>query len=556
MKARKPKLRPPVASTAHLAQAQLHAVIAAADASRAQARWTDALVGYRQALELMPGHPVLLHNSAVCLYSSGQTTAAHPIAKQAWQTSPALWQAGLLYARILLALRERAAALRVLQQLHASQPHIPEIRLDLALQTLHQLGNARAARALLAGLRHQAAHAQEAWLTQLVTELYDTDRPPEHINADFIAFAQRHLQLPAVKLEGPSPTVPTKPVVAPARMRIGLISPQFFVSPVYFFSIGALKLLAADVELIIFSRDRKRDWATDQFAALAREWVDVADQSPETLAATLKRHQLDILVDLGGWMDPQALRALSVKPARRLFKWVGGQSLTTGIRAFDGFISDPWQTPPGSQSLFVEPLVCVPSGYVTYTPPPYLPAPQTPPAGRITLGIMANPAKISSVFLAHLRTHWPAWSARLDNPLRLRFVDRRFAHPELVDRLQAALPDIDTEFIAPADHRAYLNAVGSLHAVIDTSPYSGGLTTIEALALGVPCLTVSGSLFCSRHTQAHLHYAGLGKQSLDHPQTLQRILSYRRGQSLLAPTCQRLNHLALAGFLFRLFKSS
>ena len=45
------------------------------------------------------------------------------------------------------------------------------------------------------------------------------------------------------------------------------------------------------------------------------------------------------------------------------------------MRAFDGFITDRHQTPAGFERWFTEPLVRLPLGYVTYTPPPYMPAP-------------------------------------------------------------------------------------------------------------------------------------------------------------------------------------
>jgi predicted O-linked N-acetylglucosamine transferase (SPINDLY family) len=187
-------------------------------------------------------------------------------------------------------------------------------------------------------------------------------------------------------------------------------------------------------------------------------------------------------------MDPIGLQALSLRPAPHQFKWVGGQSVTTGLNCFAGWIGDENQSPKVLQSWYSEPLINATEGYASYTPPPYMPKPAR--LKSKSLCIFSNPAKISREFLMALR----------QMKGEKVFIHRQYRFPRVQHRILEALEQKAT-FISPASHQEALQAVNQHQTMIDTFPYSSGLTAREALALGTKIKVLRvGELFCERHT--------------------------------------------------------
>lgn len=543
------------------------ATLLRADQCRQAQQWVEAVRLYRQLENSFSGTTTYHHNLALCLLGAGLPADALAQANLALAQPQPLWQSGVVKVRALTALGRPLEAAALLGELHHRYPQRTELALELATLTLHDICDARQARQLVQAHLDSPTAGTDARLTDLVASLYDRDDTTQgpdsalSVNWRAQAFAREHLDRsaqPQFQAQAQPPVArPARPPGRRGTQRVGLISPMFNSSPCYYFCGGALALLAAEFELVFFNRSHRTDWATEQLRTLATEWFDVADLAAEPLDAFVRQQGLDVLVDLGGWMDPIALKAISTKPADRLYKWVGGQSITTGLRAFDGFITDRHQTPAGFERWFTEPLVRLPLGYVTYTPPPYMPAPVPADPHRHILGVIANPVKVSQPFLAALSASLLTHSQQ-GLPLVLRFIDKRYHHPQLQDRIRSALqtatgplgPQLQLEFVVPGSHQAYLSAVGQLSEMIDTFPYTGGLTTMEALSLGVACRGQVGTLFCERHTHAHLHYLQPPGSRRKRPGPV------RPGaprHSLVPPGCPRSNHAALAAALAQLF---
>ncbi|NQW94774.1 MAG: hypothetical protein HQ446_12240 [Polaromonas sp.] len=445
-------------------------------------QWANAHLGFSQAREILPQSPQVHHNLALCALALGKTEAALESAQQALVLAPSLWQSRMVQGHALKNLKqpeEADAAYAHVMQAQSGQGEALLARANLAINVF---GLPLQASQWVRSLLRDPVHAVDAQLTTLLASVYDRDSSAAELSNAVMAFSKKNLRLP----EG---FLPPLPIIKSARRpRVGLISPLFCASPVYFLTIAGWQHVAKGSDIVVFNRGHKSDWATAQFQSLAREWVDVQELPAELLAMRMHEADIDVLYDLGGWMDPVGLKALSAKPARKMFKWVGGQSLTTGLESFDGWIGDKWQSPTSFQHLYSEPLVNIPGGYATYTPPPYMPSASVHKLS--TPVIFSNPAKLSRGFLA--------WLSKLPGPKL--FVHHQFCFERTREKVLQALGTGGVEFICPASHREALEVLGRYEWMIDTFPYSSGLTSREAAAMGMKVKVFKGELFCERHS--------------------------------------------------------
>ena len=220
----------------------------------------------------------------------------------------------------------------------------------------------------------------------------------------------------------------------------------------------------------------------------------------------IRSDHIDILVDLSGHTGGNRLLVFARKPAPVQIT-AGGHYDTTGLDAIDYLISDSFHTPPGSQQYFSEELMNLPNCYNCYAAPQYAPPTSKLPAtdhGYITFGCFNNLEKINREVIA-------LWSAillvlpdaRLELQTRgLEDTATRDRYRDLFESNGIAHDRVGLEGVVP--HAALLSRYGAIDIALDPFPYSGGVTTLEALWMGVPVITLTGHVFAGRHSTSHL----------------------------------------------------
>jgi predicted O-linked N-acetylglucosamine transferase (SPINDLY family) len=199
------------------------------------------------------------------------------------------------------------------------------------------------------------------------------------------------------------------------------------------------------------------------------------------------------------------------KPAPVQLTWLGYVG-TTGLAAMDYLLADRHHVRPDEERYYVERIARMPHGYACYGPPPDCPPVASLPAqtvGGVTFGSFNTAAKLSPRTL----DLWAEILRRVPDA-RLLLKNRSFDQPRLRDRFhgefaQRGVPPQRIELEGGASHRDLLAAYSRVDLALDTQPYSGGLTTCEALWMGVPVITFPGPTFAGRHSTSHLITAGL-----------------------------------------------
>ncbi len=300
------------------------------------------------------------------------------------------------------------------------------------------------------------------------------------------------------------------------RLNIGFMSGGFRNHPVGHFARGLLEHIdKSRFRVVLLDSGTERDATTDIFFKLADEVVDLTVMSDPMAVARARSLNLDVFIDLAGCFQGARLALPVSRVAPVQMKWVGGLCGTTGVRQFDYVISDWIESPAGAEAAFVERSVYrLPHDYVSYMPSAITPEVRPLPAlenGFVTFGCLNNYAKLNDPLL-------DAWARILHAcpDSRLLLLSLQYGNPKIVEALKGRLyergitPD-RIECIGKSPHRVVLQTYGRIDVALDPTPYSGGLTTCEALYMGVPVVTAPQASFASRHSASHLVNAGLGE---------------------------------------------
>jgi predicted O-linked N-acetylglucosamine transferase (SPINDLY family) len=295
-------------------------------------------------------------------------------------------------------------------------------------------------------------------------------------------------------------------------LRVGLLSPHFGFHPVGHFLVRSLAHFdRRQFSTVCYLDSARSDAMTARLRAGAAEWHRIDGLSDDALARRIRDDGIDVLFDLAGHTAGNRLLVFARKPAPIQITWLDYVG-TTGLSAMDYLLADPREIPPEAERFYREKILRMPDDYITFDPPAAeLPVGPLPALanGHVTFANFNVPAKTTETIVE-------VWSRILQRlpGARMIFSNAAFDTPFTGARYRRlfASHGVDPNRVTFRGWKAHRDLLASYHEidiVLDTFPYNGGLTSCEALWMGVPVVTCPGETFASRHGLAHLTAAGV-----------------------------------------------
>ncbi|HEX4055050.1 MAG TPA: tetratricopeptide repeat protein [Tepidisphaeraceae bacterium] len=542
------------------------------NALKLQGRLEEAVASYRQALALKPDFAEVYARLAAALGEFGRFDEAVAAYRQAISAKPDFAEAYSSMGHFLGELgrpREAEAAHRqalelrpdvgeyhgnlaiVLAQLGRSQDALQACRMAVTLKpkyagghnnlgnVLRMLGRAEEAVDAFRGALALRPEFTEAWnnLGNALLNMARLDEALEayrkameleprdpllHSNVIFTMNFHPAFDAPAILQEtrnwNQRHAKPLKHLIRPRannrdpgrRLKVGYVSPDFREHVVGW---NLLPLLRhhdrQQVEVFCYSSVKSPDAMTEQIRACCDQWREMIGLGDEPVAERIRQDAIDILIDLSLHTSSNRLRVFAMTPAPVQITYLAYCG-TSGIDGMHYRFSDPHLDPPDVDlACYSEQTIRLPETYWCYAPGGKAPDISPLPADRngyITFGCMNQFAKASPATVelwCEILKQVPGSRMLIHAPpgKHLQTIGNHLSRHEIAsDRVQ---------FVGSQPWDQYMASYHRIDIGLDPFPYNGGITTCDALWMGVPVVTLSGQTAVGRGGRSILTNVGL-----------------------------------------------
>jgi FkbM family methyltransferase len=429
----------------------------------------EAQAAYREAIRLMPTLVDVHNNLAIVLFRQGQIDEAIASCKEALRLKPDFASAHNNLGMILRDVARLDEAVACFQQAHQLEPTKPAFHSNL-----------------------------------LGTIIYHPRYDARSIHEEHGRWEQQHARSLAPRtLTFANESSPER------RLRIGYVSADF-----------SSHIVGLNIWPLIRNHDHQRfeitlyaamsvgDHNTECFRQAADHWCGIAHWSDERVAERIRAEEIDILVDLSVHTEGNRLLVLARKPAPVQVTFAGYPG-STGLSTIDYRLSDPYLDPPDSNDCYAEATHRLPHSFWCYDPQTEEPAvgPLLALAkGFVTFGCLNNFCKFNDEVLAL----WARVLRAVPGSRLLLLARTETNRRRVLDGLvQHGIGAERIEFVSRKPHKEYLALYHQIDIGLDTFPYNGHTTSLDAFWMGVPVVTLVGKTVVGRAGLSQLSNLGL-----------------------------------------------
>ena len=298
------------------------------------------------------------------------------------------------------------------------------------------------------------------------------------------------------------------------KIRVGYLSSDFYNHPVIKWAWALIyKLDKNFFETYCYSVRKNFDTVTEYVSKTVENWRDVSKLNEVQTAALIRKDEIDILFDLSGHTSGNRLRVAAYRPATVQICGIGYMN-STGLDCFDYFLSDVYCA-GNSEKYFTEKLIRLPHSHICFEPPSNIEVGNVPCIKNnfVTFGSFNQYSKINDSILT-------AWKKILDAVPNSRLIlkNRTLNMDDGKNFVRDRLKNFGFD-AARIDLRGlsadYLREYDDVDIALDTFPYTGGVTTCEALYMGVPVVSLYGDRHGTRFGYSILKNIGLDELAVN-----------------------------------------
>ena len=462
----------------------------------------DAIVAYRESLQIEPKNIMALLNLGNALRARRDCSAAIEAYREALVIDPrnpdglnnlgtALWAAG-----------------RPDDALEALQRAI-ELRPDSSA-AYNNLGNVYKDSG-----RIDAAITAFRRATQLAPQdsqphsnlLYSLYFHPGYDEAAILREAEQWARAHTARVTSP---VRKRANTGEKKINIGYVSPDFRDHCQSLFTVPLLSHHDRDsFKIHCYAQVPAPDATTRRIEGMVDVWRSIQGSSDIAVESMIRADDIDILVDLTMHMSNGRPSLFARKPAPVQMAWLAYPG-TTGQSAIDFRLTDPWLDPAGAdERRYVEQSIRLPHTFWCYDPGAGTPEVNALPAlaaGYVTFGCLNNFCKVSDL---SLRAWGRVMAAVPDTQLLLLAAPGSHRSRVLQTLGEFGVAERRIEFVPYQPRQAYLETYRRIDLCLDTLPYNGHTTSLDAYWMGVPVITRVGHTVVGRAGWSQLNNLAL-----------------------------------------------